>query len=575
MASVLASNQTLNRLSARLGEILVADGVLNETQLKHALEVREKTGAFLGEALVALGYVPSQTLGRYLQLTMGFPYCDLAETTIDVELARKVPERIARQKLVLPFHDAGDEAHVAMADPLNMVTVDEIAGLVGKRVVPFLAFSADLLDAINRTFDVRHKTQNAIAGIDLVDKDEEDEPSVDELMDLGEEAPIVRLVNSILQGGISSGASDIHIEPHETSIRVRYRLDGIMVDQTTLPRHHLAAMCSRIKIMGHMNIAERRRPQDGRFSMRAETGEEYDMRVSVMPTIYGEKIVMRLLEKSGSMASLDRVGFFPEQLDLFHSFIRRPHGIVLVTGPTGSGKSTTLYGALQKINDSTLNINTVEDPVEYQLSGINQVQVNAKIGLTFASGLRTLVRQDPDVIMVGEIRDYETAEIAIQAALTGHLVLSTLHTNDAPGALVRLQNMGVEPFLISSAVLGVVGQRLLRTLCPYCKEEYEAPEEIVRSLQLPCPDGKPPILARGKGCTRCGHRGLKGRTGVYEIMPMSSPLRQMVLDRASGADLKQLAIQEGMQTMYESGIRKVLDHVTTPEEVIRVLLTEE
>ncbi len=574
MAGLLTPNQTLNRLSARLGEILVADGVLNENQLSHALEVREKTGTFLGEALVALGYVPSSTLGRYLQLTMGFPYVELSEIQVDLDLARRIPEKTARQNLALPFEERDDEVLVAMADPLNLATVDEISGIMGRRVVPFLAFSADLLDAINRTFDVRHKAQSALANIDMGPAGEA-EPTIDELMDLGEEAPIVRLVNSIVQGAISSGASDIHIEPHENTIRVRYRMDGIMVDQTTLPRHHLAAMCSRIKIMGHMNIAERRRPQDGRFSIKDDSGLEYDLRVSIMPTIFGEKIVMRVLEKTGSMASLERVGFYPHQKDVFERFINRPHGIVLVTGPTGSGKSTTLYGALQTINDSTKNINTIEDPVEYQLDTVNQVQVNAKIGVTFAAGLRTLVRQDPDVIMVGEIRDYETAEIAIQAALTGHLVLSTLHTNDAPGALVRLQNMGVEPFLVSSAILGVVGQRLVRTICPFCVETYEPSEKVIETLGLPVVDGKPPQLARGKGCSRCGNRGLKGRTGVYEVMPITQNLRDMVLAKASGADLKRQAIADGMQTMYDIGVQKVMDRITTPEEVIRVLMTED
>ncbi|MCW5943375.1 MAG: Flp pilus assembly complex ATPase component TadA [Fimbriimonadaceae bacterium] len=575
MEGLLSSNPTLNRLSTRLGEILVADGVITDEQLETALKHRTKQGSFLGEALVALGYIPAQTLGRYLQLTMGFPYVELAETQIDVAIARRIPERIARQQFALPFHDAGDQIHVAMVDPLNLSVVDEISALLGRRVVPFLAFSADLTDAVNRVFDVKHKAESALQGIEVQMPPEESEPSVDELRDLGEEAPIVRLVNSIVLGAISNGASDIHIEPHEHTIRVRYRMDGIMVDQTTLPRHHLSAMCSRIKIVGHMNIAERRRPQDGRFSIRDENGVEFDLRVSVMPTVFGEKIVMRVLEKSGAMASLDKVGFLPDQRALFERFINRPHGIVLVTGPTGSGKSTTLYGALQQINDSTKNINTIEDPVEYQLDAINQVQVQPKIGLTFAAGLRTLVRQDPDVIMVGEIRDYETAEIAIQAALTGHLVLSTLHTNDAPGALVRLQNMGVEPFLVSSAILGVVGQRLVRTVCPSCVEAYTPSPDEVATFSIPTPNGHPPQLARGKGCTRCGSRGLRGRTGVYEVMPMTPSLREMVLARASGADLKRQAIADGMMTMFDAGMRKVLDRVTTPEEIVRVLLTED
>jgi len=564
----------LRTRSARLGEQLIADGLIDEQQLRQALERQRQTGAFLGETLSSLGFVSGPALGRYLEAATGFPFLDLADYPIDFEVARLLPEHLARRRLILPVAERGDEVLVAMADPLDLATLDDVRARLNRRVTPFLALKADLEDATNRAFDVRHKAQVVLDEMGGPAKTAD--LSVDELVGLAEDAPIVRLVNGIITGAIGHAASDIHIEPQEHLVRVRYRMDGLLYDQMTIPTHHLPAVVSRIKIMSHLNIAERRRPQDGRFSFRGETGEEYDLRVSIVPLIYGEKVVMRVLEKSSSLASMEKLGFFPEQRALFEQFIRRPHGMILVTGPTGSGKSTTLYAALNRINGSTLNINTIEDPVEYHLRGVNQVQVNPKIGVTFAAGLRFLVRQDPDVIMVGEIRDLETAEIAVQAALTGHLVLSTLHTNDAPGALVRLQNMGVEPFLISSAVIGVLGQRLVRTVCSSCKETRPASSALVEAFNLPLrDDGRPPVIAEGRGCAKCGGRGMKGRTAVYEVMPMSEMLRDMVLRRCAAAEIRGQAIREGMVTMRESAIRKVLDGTTTSEEVARVLFADD
>ncbi len=513
-------------------------------------------------------------MGRYLQELTGFPYVDLADTSIDLELARSIPEHLARRKMLLPFAAQEDAVHVAMADPLDLSAVDDLRTRLGRRIVAFLAFQADILQSINRIYDMR---QAALSVLDEINEAAQADPdlSLDELVGLAEGAPIVRLVNSIVHTGVSSGASDIHIEPQEKVVRVRFRQDGLLYDQMTFPRHHLPAVVSRIKVMSHLDIAERRRPQDGRFVFKDESGKNYDLRVSILPLIYGEKIVMRVLEKSSSLGNADALGLFPEQRELFERFVRRPHGVVLVTGPTGSGKSTTLYAALSLINDSTRNINTVEDPVEYNLPGVNQVQVHSQIGMTFAAGLRSLVRQDPDVIMVGEIRDKETAEIAVQAALTGHLVLSTLHTNDAPGALVRLQNMGVEPFLISSAVIGVIGQRLLRTVCVHCKELEPASDMMLEAFGLQKREGEMPVLATGRGCAKCGGRGMKGRTGVYELMPMSDTLRGMVLKRASGQELRDQAIAEGMITMREAALRKMLIGQTTAEEVTRVLFSED
>ncbi|MFN3728131.1 MAG: GspE/PulE family protein [Fimbriimonadaceae bacterium] len=564
----------LKKQATRLGEVLVEEGVISEAQLKRALEHQKQTGQFLGETLVNLNMVSSEVLGRYLERATGYPFVDLAEVKVDLDVARLVPEQFARAHRVLPFKLENGQFHVGMVDPLNLETSDELAQILGGTIMPYHVFSQDVQMAINAAYDVRHRAESVLQEIGTDRNDQAEEP-LDSLVGAAEDAPIVRLVNSIIQGAMDGNASDVHIEPRENNVVVRYRLDGLLYDQMTFPIVHHAATVSRIKIMGGMNIAERRRPQDGRFSAKSVTGKMIDLRVSIMPTIYGEKIVMRLLDKEAAPSNLDVIGFTANQLAMMRRFIKRPHGIVLVTGPTGSGKSTTLYCALQEINESTININTIEDPVEFHLPGINQTQVNQKIGFNFASGLRTLVRQDPDVIMVGEIRDAETAEIAIQAALTGHLVFSTLHTNDAPGAITRLQNMGIEPYLIASAILGVVGQRLVRLVCPHCRESRPATAEQMRMFNLEEIEGKPPQLSYGAGCGRCGKRGLRGRTGVYEVMTMTDGMRALTLDGAPMAALKEQARRDGMMTMFECGVEKMLAGVTTAEEVIRVLMTEE
>ncbi len=559
----------------KLGERLVAEGIITSDQLKSSLDRQKQTGEFLGESVVALGFATSGQVGRYLESATGFPFVDLGEQTVDMSLARMVPEGLARSRKVIPFKEADGSIYVAMADPLNLITVDQLKATFKKPIVACLAFAYDVEEGIKRTYDARHKAMTVLDEIPKNTMSSGYEDSVEALIGQAQDAPIVRLVNSVIHSALVANASDIHIEPQEDCVRVRYRIDGVMYDQMTIPSNHLAAVVSRLKIMSSLDIAERRRPQDGRFNTKDDADNEFDVRLSIMPTVYGEKAVMRLLEKTGIHNSIQMLGFAPDQQELFQRFIHRPYGIILVTGPTGSGKSTTLYCGLQLINDSTLNINTVEDPVEYKLKGVNQMQVNPKIGVTFASGLRTLVRQDPDVIMVGEIRDFETAEIAIQAALTGHLVLSTLHTNDAPGALVRLQNMGVEPFLISSAVVGVLGQRLLRNICPSCKEVFEASQEMIEALGIDKEVSANVKLARGKGCRRCGNRGTKGRTACYEIMPVTDSIRDLILKRTSAADLNEQAIAEGMVTMRQSGLRKVLNLEVAPEEMARVLTPEE
>ncbi|MDR3688787.1 MAG: ATPase, T2SS/T4P/T4SS family [Fimbriimonas sp.] len=557
----------------RLGERLIRDGLLAEEQLRQALERQQQFGGSLGDILVSMGFLASSDIKPYLEQGTGFPFVDISEEEIDRDLVAAVPKDTVLSRMALPFREVSGRILVAMADPLDIATIDEYRAIFNKPIEPCLALGADLNESIRRSYDAREKVRNLIHEIGFTNE-AENEP-IDDLIDQSNEAPIVKLVNSLVGGAIAAGASDIHLEPQEGNVRVRYRIDGVMYEQMTLPNNHLAACVSRLKIMSGLDIAERRRPQDGRFSTRDDSGREYDIRMSLMPTVYGEKACMRLLEKANSMASLERIGFFPEQRAMFQRFIRRPHGLILVTGPTGSGKSTTLYAGLQAINDATKNINTIEDPVEYRLPGINQMQVNQKIGVTFAAGLRTLVRQDPDVILVGEIRDKDTAETAIQAALTGHLVLSTLHTNDAPGAVVRLQNMGVEPFLISSAIVGVVGQRLVRNLCPYCRQEYQLSMAMALTAGIPMVEGKPPTVARPVGCKRCGGRGMKGRSAVMEILPITDKIRDMVLQGCTGQEITIQAISEGMKTMKECAILRALELQISIEEILRVFAQEE
>jgi len=561
--------------ASQIGQRLVAAGAITEAQLEAALERKRQTGEYLGEVLIEMGFVSPSVVGRALEEAIHIPYVDLSEITPQEEALSLVSEQFQRRHRVLPYKIEGQSLYVAMSDPLNVMVTDDLRLMTGMKIIPMLALSTEIQDAFNRVYSARHAAEDVLREIENADlSQKEPELSLDQLVDLAEDAPIIRLVNSIIAGGVNNNASDIHIEPQEKHVRVRYRMDGILYEQMTIPTHHHPAVVSRIKIMSHLNIAERRRPQDGRIVFNSE-GLTFDLRVSTMPTIYGEKVVMRVLDKSGIKVPLDKLGFHPEQMALYHAFIERPYGMILVTGPTGSGKSTTLYASLNKINDVSRNIITVEDPVEYNLPGISQMQANPKIGLTFAVGLRTIVRQDPDVIMVGEIRDTETAEIAVQAALTGHLVFSTLHTNDAPGAIVRLQNMGIEGFLITSALIGAVGQRLLRKVCVACAEPYQPDPALMRLLGITPAQAAQAHFRRGRGCPKCSGRGFRGRSAAYEVMKMSDRLREAVLQNVGGSVLKEIAIAEGMMTMRESGIRKALQGETTLEEVCRVLLSEE
>jgi type IV pilus assembly protein PilB len=564
--------QVRRKVLSRLGERLVGDGIIGEDELRAALERQKLTGEFLGEALVATGAVVPSQLRIYLEEATGFKFVDLSEVEINGDVARMLPEQVALARRALPFRDAGKNIHVAMADPLDVGAADHVRSILGKGVVTYVALAPDIADATKRVFDVRHK---AASVLDEITTDSTFvESGVPDTQ--AEEAPIVRLINSIVEGAFSAGASDIHLEPHEYNVRVRYRVDGLLYDQMTIPSGHLNSLVSRLKIIARLDIAEKRRPQDGRFTVKDQEGREYDVRLSIVPTVHGEKACMRLLEKKSSLASMDKLGLHATQRSMFDKFLKRQHGLILVTGPTGSGKSTTLYAALNAINETTRNINTVEDPVEFKLEGVNQMQVNHKIGLTFAAGLRSLVRQDPDVILVGEIRDRETAEIAVQAALTGHLVLSSLHTNDAHSALVRLQNMGIEPFLISSSVIGILGQRLLRNVCPSCKETFVLSEDQAHAMGLDDNETSLPLVAKGRGCRRCNNRGMRGRTAAYEIMSMDDDIRRLVLKGSSSMELMHHAVGGGgMMTMREAAIRKVMNLEVAPEEAVRVFAEEE
>jgi type IV pilus assembly protein PilB len=570
MRSFMASSAAF---MGQLGQRLLAAGQITQEQLDAALERKKLTGEFIGEALVAIGATTSKVVGQALAEVLNVPYVDLLETAIDPDALARVSEKYQRRHRLLPFKIEDGRLYVAMADPLNVMVVDDLRLMTGLKIVPMIALTGDILDAYNRSYTVRRQAENLLSEMQK-DEPTEQELSVDQLVDLAEDAPIIRLVNSVILGGINANASDIHIEPQERNVRVRYRMDGVLYEQMHLPSQHHPAVVSRLKIMARLNIAERRRPQDGRVVFNAD-GVDFDLRLSTMPTIYGEKVVLRVLDKAGISVPLEALGFFPEQRAIYEGFIRRPHGMILVTGPTGSGKSTTLYASLNKINDVSRNIITVEDPVEYNLEGISQMQANPKIGLTFATGLRTIVRQDPDVIMVGEIRDTETAEIAVQAALTGHLVFSTLHTNDAPGAVIRLQNMGIEGFLITSSLLGVIGQRLMRKVCTHCAQPETPDEAMLRSLGIDPALARNGNFRRGRGCPKCSGRGYRGRTAAYEVMRMTDRMREAVLRNQGGSALKEIAIADGMMTMREAGVRKALEGETTLDEVCRVLLTDE
>ena len=556
-----------------LGEMAVEAGLITPEQLQRALETQKSTGSFIGETLIDLGFLTANDLGSFLQEQFHISYLSLEELQMAPEVVGVLSEQVVRRFNVLPIRREDNRLYVAMVDPLNFNAIQELRMLTGCQISPLVTTGKEMNQAINEAFSVQKKAAQAIEEIETQKGGAEDDLSVTELEEAIDQAPVVRLVDTVMTGALNEKASDVHLEPQKDEMRVRYRVDGVLHDQMTIPKRHQAAVVSRIKIMSGMNIAERRQPQDGHISLKSGD-HEVDLRVSTIPTIFGEKIVARVLDASAMLVTLEKLGFSAEQEEIFVSLIGKPYGMILVTGPTGSGKTTTLYAALERINDPTKNIVTVEDPVEYQLAGINQIQVNPKAGVTFAGAMRHIVRQDPDIVMVGEIRDFETAEIAVQAALTGHLVFSTLHTNDAPSAVIRLVDMGVQPFLISSSATGVVAQRLARTICRNCKEPYQPPDEALKQLGITSEQVKGAQFSRGAGCRECNQSGFRGRIGVYELMKMTEDLRKLVMKQGTAEELKKVAIAEGMTTMWQGGVDKVLAGITTLDEVVRVVYAE-
>jgi len=565
-------------MTDRIGELLLKEKLISPEQLKNAVEEQKKNGGRLGFNLTRLGYIEEKDLTAFLSRQYGIPTVDLASQEVDPEVVKLIPEDVAQKYQVIPINRTGSTLVVAMADPSNIFAIDDIKFLTGYNVEPLVASEVSIKSAIEEYYET---DTLGLEGV-LTEFDEEEMEVVKEEEDVDlsdlkkevEDAPVVKLVNLILTDAIKRGASDIHIEPYEKAFRVRYRVDGVLHEVMKPPLKLKNAIVSRIKIMSQLDIAERRLPQDGRIKLKLARNKEMDYRVSVLPTLFGEKVVLRLLDKSNLQLDMTKLGFEQKALDDFMGAIHKPWGIVLVTGPTGSGKTTTLYSALSELNKSSENISTAEDPVEFNLMGINQVQMHEDIGLNFASSLRSFLRQDPDIIMVGEIRDYETAEIGVKAALTGHLVLSTLHTNDAPSTVNRLLNMGIEPFLVSSSCNLILAQRLARKICTDCKVTLEIADKVLVDLGVDPKQAKKVECFKGEGCAVCGGTGYKGRIALYEVMPFSESIKDLVLNGASSAELKRQAVNEGMKTLRMSGMTKVFEGVTTLEEILRVTMAD-
>jgi type IV pilus assembly protein PilB len=566
-------------MTDRIGELLLRERLITTDQLKKAIEEQKKSGGRLGYNLTKLGFITEKDLTGFLSRQYGIPTIDLSSHEVDHEIVKLIPEDVAQKYQVIPVSRTGSTLVVAMADPSNIFAIDDIKFLTGYNVEPLVASDASIKTAIEKYYEASE--MGGLEGV-LTEFDEgemevvqdEEEVDISDLKKAVEDAPVVKLVNLILTDAIKKGASDIHIEPYEKTFRVRYRIDGVLHEVMKPPIKLKNAIVSRIKIISQLDIAERRLPQDGRIKLKLSKNKEMDYRVSVLPTLFGEKVVMRLLDKSNLQLDMTKLGFEQKALNDFMGAIHKPWGIVLVTGPTGSGKTTTLYSALSELNKTSENISTAEDPVEFNLLGINQVQIHEDIGLNFAASLRSFLRQDPDIIMVGEIRDYETAEIAIKAALTGHLVLSTLHTNDAPSTVNRLLNMGIEPFLVSSACNLILAQRLARKICKDCKTKMPSAEKVLIDLGVPPAEAARMEVFKGSGCATCGGTGYKGRIALYEVMPFSEPVKELVLNGSSTAEIKRAAIREGMKSLRMSGVTKVAEGVTTIEEILRVTMAD-
>jgi len=584
-----------------VGERLVELKVISPEQYRQAQDVWVNSGrrGDIGRVIVEQGFAKEKDVAKAQAELAGVPFVDLAQFKVNEEAVRLVRKELAQRYDLVAVQKLGQKLFVAMKDPSNVIALDDLKLVTGMQVVAALATPGDIEEAIARYYgsDEAETSESQAAApaaappvsVASANPLADGQAALKDLAGLGanqeveelpagadedaNKAPIIRVVNAIIQQAIKDGSSDIHIEPGARFTRVRYRIDGVLHEVMQLPKYIQPPLLSRIKIMSDLNIAERRIPQDGRIGI-TYGGKDYDLRVSILPTVFGEKAVMRILDKSSVMIGLNKLGFYPETLAQLESVIVQPNGMILSTGPTGSGKTTTQYSILNKINSVEKNIITIEDPVEYQLPGISQVQVNRKAGLTFAAGLRSFLRQDPDIIMVGEIRDLETAETAIEASLTGHLVLSTLHTNDAPSAVTRLVDMGVEPFLISASLIGVLAQRLARRICPECKVPYTPPPDAVARLGVKQdPDGPPITFYRGKGCENCRHTGYKGRTGIHEMLLMNDEINDLVVRRAPLSEIREAGRANGMKLLREDGMMKALEGITTVEEVLRVVFT--
>jgi type IV pilus assembly protein PilB len=558
----------------RLGEILVQEDLISPDQLETALAEQKVSGGRLSYHLSKLGYLEESELADILSRQYGVPSINLSEFTIDPEVIKLVPREIADKYKCVPISKADNSLIVAMVDPSNIIAIDDIKFLTGYSVEAVVATEDSINNAVEKYYDSSDTDMEDI--LDSFDDEDieilgtDDDIDFSELEQASEEAPVVKLVNLILSDAIKKGASDIHVEPYEKSFRVRYRIDGVLHKVMDPPRKLQHAITSRLKIMSELDIAERRLPQDGRIRLKTAKGKEMDFRVSSLPTIYGEKIVLRLLDKDSLQLDMTKLGFEESPLKQFKEAIHKPFGMVIVTGPTGSGKTTTLYSALTELNSISENISTAEDPVEYTLKGVNQVHMHEAIGLNFASALRSFLRQDPDIIMVGEIRDFETAEIAVKAALTGHMVLSTLHTNDAPSSITRLLNMGIEPFLVTASLQLIAAQRLVRKICENCKEELEMSPQVLKDLGMKEDEAESAVVYHGAGCMKCSKTGYKGRIALYEILPIGEEIKEFILNGASAAEIKRESIRLGMKTMRQTGLTKVLEGMTSIDEVVRV-----
>ncbi len=593
-------------MAERLGELLIKRNYITPEQLKKASDEQKMKGGRLESNLVRLGYIKEDELLSFLSAQYRVPSVKISKMEINPNVIKLIPSSVSKKYFILPINRVGPKLTLAMADPSNIVVIDEIKFMTGFNVEPVVASETEIIDAVKKyyggggnvaglgtvsfqsgDFDLDDEKINVSGDGIMLDEDVVDVDDFDKLVhgavdnievvdtqlnpdeSIDMEGPIIKIVNGILIKAIKLGASDIHFEPYERTFRVRYRVDGVLRRDMALPIQIKNAMTSRLKIMAKLDIAEKRLPQDGRIKLRMGKGREMDFRVSSIPVLYGEKVVLRLLDKSALQLDMAKLGFEESSLADLKAAIHKPVGMILVTGPTGSGKTTTLYSALSELNKESENIITAEDPIEYNFMGINQVQMHEEIGLTFASSLRSFLRQDPDIIMVGEIRDFETAQIAVQAALTGHLVLSTVHTNDAPGTISRLIDMGIEPFLISSAIVLILAQRLIRKVCMECREAVKVHPQLLIDLGIPPDEVKSFPVYKGKGCSLCNNTGYKGRVGLYEVMSMKEEIKELILSRASTSEVKKEAIRLGMKTLRQSGVAKIKEGVTTIEEVLR------